>query len=323
TGDCGSGQAIRQIYQDGTVLCEDIPPGDITGVAAGSGLTGGGSSGVVTVSVSSGGIATTMLADNAITADKLAAGAVGKSQIVAGAVTSAKIEDRSVSFADFGMNCNSGQMMKWNAVSLAWECADNISHNLSAGPGIVINNGVVSITTGEGIATGSILTVDYLATGSEAGYNNRPARSDHHHDSLYIKPDTNLAIKDVTGNQQDGLRVVGIQGRDVGTSSPSPDKPALRFVGGEWQPASYGFPFSIDVQIVESTSPSDSQGVVTVSCPQDPNTQLVAGGCNCGVGTEIEDSFPPGSDSWYCNCNGSDSDYKAYAICLKTTYGSN
>lgn len=51
TGACSAGQAVRSIAQDGTVVCEAVGSGDITGVTAGTGLSGGGSSGSVSLSV--------------------------------------------------------------------------------------------------------------------------------------------------------------------------------------------------------------------------------------------------------------------------------
>lgn len=49
SGICAAGTALSQVNSDGTVTC--APVGDITAVAAGTGLTGGGTSGAVTVNV--------------------------------------------------------------------------------------------------------------------------------------------------------------------------------------------------------------------------------------------------------------------------------
>ena len=51
-GSCAATNAIRTISADGTVTCEAIPQGDVTGVTAGTGLSGGGTSGDVTLNVS-------------------------------------------------------------------------------------------------------------------------------------------------------------------------------------------------------------------------------------------------------------------------------
>lgn len=57
TGSCSAGQALRSVNQDGSVACEAVAGtgGDITAVAPGEGLVGGGVGGDVLLSVSFGG----------------------------------------------------------------------------------------------------------------------------------------------------------------------------------------------------------------------------------------------------------------------------
>jgi len=71
-GTCAAGQFIQVINQDGSVVCGAAPGGgDITSVTAGTGLTGGGATGDVSLSVAPLGITSTLLANDSVGSPKL------------------------------------------------------------------------------------------------------------------------------------------------------------------------------------------------------------------------------------------------------------
>lgn len=74
--------------------------GTITGVIAGTGLTGGGLGGTVGLSVATGGIGNAQLADGSVTTTKLGAGAVGLNALGANSVDTTKIVDGTITGAD-------------------------------------------------------------------------------------------------------------------------------------------------------------------------------------------------------------------------------
>ena len=70
--------------------------GDITGVTAGTGLTGGGDSGAVTLGIADGGVDTDQLADDAVTGDKVADNTLHGGALIDGTLPTAKYGDATV-----------------------------------------------------------------------------------------------------------------------------------------------------------------------------------------------------------------------------------
>jgi hypothetical protein len=104
-GVCNPGTFVTAVGPTGTVTCGNDAVGgigDITAVTpgAGGGLTGGGPSGDVALSIAAGGVTNAMLADNAVNSVKIADGTVGSADITDNSVASGDILNGTVATAD-------------------------------------------------------------------------------------------------------------------------------------------------------------------------------------------------------------------------------
>ncbi len=100
TGTAGAGEAITSINSDGTVGVTTLGSGDITDVIAGSGLTGGGTSGAVTVGVGTGAITAAHLSANCVSSSSVINNSLTAADLAAGSVKTSEISDGSVGSAD-------------------------------------------------------------------------------------------------------------------------------------------------------------------------------------------------------------------------------
>jgi hypothetical protein len=112
-GKCEVGSSIREIKDDGTVVCEadDVSSGGST-VSAGDGLNLTNN----VLSVADAGISGAKIAGNAVNASHISDGVVGTSEIASGGVTSSDLASDAVTSAKIAANAVTGTKIAANAV---------------------------------------------------------------------------------------------------------------------------------------------------------------------------------------------------------------
>jgi hypothetical protein len=121
----------------------------ITGVTPGTGLTGGGTSGVVSLGIANGGVGTAQLATGAVASGNIAPNAVGSAAIAPGAVGTSQLANASVTAAKVSASgSTSGQVLVSNGSTVSWQTTS------AAG---FVRTVVVSPVPGDAAASGTAL----------------------------------------------------------------------------------------------------------------------------------------------------------------------
>ena len=158
---CAPGSSIRAIDDDGALTCEpdDVGAGDVTAVAAGAGLLGGGATGDVALAVdpayvqrrvagtcATGSSIRTIAADGTVTCET--DDDSGTTYSGGAGIT---VSGTTVSLSSAG--CAAGEVWKWSGT--AWACEPDASASYTGGAGITVSGTAVSLSSA-GCAAGEV-----------------------------------------------------------------------------------------------------------------------------------------------------------------------
>ena len=168
TGTCGPGSFFTAVNPDGTVACapDAVGTGDITAVAAGTGLEGGGASGDVALSLLTTCAAGQLLKWNGagwacasdIDTDTNAGGDITAITAGTGLEGGGATGDVALSLLT---TCAAGQLLKWTGTS--WGCADDVDTDTNSG------GDITDVVAGAGLVGGSAAGAATIDVGAGDG----------------------------------------------------------------------------------------------------------------------------------------------------------
>lgn len=139
---------------DGRIGSLEATGADITGVSTGPGLTGGGTTGDVVVSVANGGINAAMLGANSVGSAAIINGSVGSAEIAVGAIGAAQIAANAVGTSELAF-----ASVTTNQVADGSLQPQDLNSSLTYTVGGLINNGNTQLNGSLAVTSGSDIII--------------------------------------------------------------------------------------------------------------------------------------------------------------------